>query len=73
MTLTAIRQRLQAGTAAAEARTIATELLRFEVNDLEAHLTELLGMPLPDNRAAAVTKAQHALDTLRASLQVLAQ
>lgn len=73
MTLTAIRQRLQQRTAAAEARSIAEQLLRFETNDLEAHLTELKGMPLPDQQAAAASKAFHALDSLRAALQTLAR
>ena len=56
-----------------EARDIALGALRFEVHDLEAQLQGLKGLPLPDNLKAAAKDAEHALDKLRAALQVIAK
>jgi hypothetical protein len=56
-----------------EAKDICRGTLRFEVHDLEAQLQGLKGLPLPDNLKAAARDAEHALDKLRAALQVIAK
>ena len=56
-----------------EARDIARGTLRFEIHDLESQLHGLKGLPLPDTIRAAARDAEHALDKLRAALQVIAK
>jgi hypothetical protein len=59
--------------AADEIRNVAENLLRFELNDLECHLSGIYGTPTDEAGLQAVWHAKHHLDGLRAALQVLAR